>query len=422
MRLLLWCLGVAAVLSIGCGQTRPCKEGTVFLAITLQGVAQNAQKLQVQLVGAAGKTVAGTVPHTPGQAGGTIEVGFDNGYPSEQTVTITVTALDAMNAVLSTSVSTQKLTAGCSRFDIVLGGNTNGDGSVVATDAPVTNMTDANEPSRDAGGDRMALSDGIVLPTGDAGNCPGSCIPGDEVPCGKCGKRTCTTDCTWGTCQGEGICAAGESRGCGNCGTEFCTNQCKWSGCNGSKTCTSGTTESCGNCGLRTCGTECEWGTCQNDGACVVGQAQKCGKCGVRKCGASATGCGWGACENEGTCVPGTREACGKCGSRVCLDTCAWGACGSEGVCSAGDNRSCGNCGNETCLTTCAWSGSCTGQGKCSPGDSASCGTCGDGETYCGSTCTWSACKGAATNCCPIRTLAFVGGQSQAIIACPVPF
>lgn len=401
-----------AVLLLSCGQTRPCKEGTALVAVTLEGDAVQAASLRLRLDPAAASSVTGTVAHEPGKGGGTIEVVFDGGYPADQRVRVSVTALDARGAIIAVATTEQQLTAGCSRLEITVSGTGNG-----GTDAAI-DMTDGGDPAADASADRINLGD-VELPTEDGGTCPGICKPGQELACGKCGKQVCGSDCTWSPCQSEGICAAGESRTCANCGTEFCNNKCQWAGCAGSKTCAAGSSEACGNCGLRTCSAQCEWGSCQNDGACMPGQSQTCGKCGVRKCLSGGTGCGWGTCEGEGVCSPGATEACGNCGKRTCLDGCTWSACSGEGVCRAGAIEACGNCGTRTCSSACGW-GTCGGQGVCKPGDTADCGKCSDGVSTCSSSCSWGTCRGGSTICCLAATQS-ISTTPQAIIICPVP-
>jgi hypothetical protein len=63
-----------------------------------------------------------------------------------------------------------------------------------------------------------------------------ACAGGNESPecdpliveqCGNCGVRSCTAECMWTPCQGEGICEPGTSM-CSNGLFSMCTNSCFW--------------------------------------------------------------------------------------------------------------------------------------------------------------------------------------------------
>lgn len=137
-----------------------------------------------------------------------------------------------------------------------------------------------------------------------------ACDPGARQPCGRCGTRTCTSECAWSACSGEGACAAGSSR-----------------------------TQPCGNCGAQT---------------------QRC-----------STACAWespGACAGSGPCAPGATQGggCDPCSQQVCQSNCNWGGCALRGgnACEyqAGrHHRGCGacRCGLQFCLGSCQWSTSC---------------------------------------------------------------
>jgi hypothetical protein len=59
------------------------------------------------------------------------------------------------------------------------------------------------------------------------GNPEPVCQPGNQMECGDCGTQTCTSNCIWTLCQGEGFCKPGESM-CVNGAFSQCTESCTW--------------------------------------------------------------------------------------------------------------------------------------------------------------------------------------------------
>jgi hypothetical protein len=210
---------------------------------------------------------------------------------------------------------------------------------------------------------------------------PSACTPPPETCNGlddDCdGSIDETFDCPMGSTA---------TQACGNCGTRSCTSSCTWGTCNGEGACTPGDTQSCGACGDQTCLGDCTWGTCSGGGECAPGTTAACGLCGTRTCGSD---CRWSACTGEGVCSPGTTQSCGMCGTQTCLSTCRWDVCVGGGVCTPGSTASCtvGSCtGTQTCDSTCAW-------GACDVGTTPTNDTCagainvGSGGSFPGTTC-----------------------------------
>ncbi len=74
----------------GCG-TKRCKDGTVLVAVDLEGGTAAADQLDV-VITTAGAPVSTTVPHTAGDATGALEVDFPTGFPAGKAVTVRITA------------------------------------------------------------------------------------------------------------------------------------------------------------------------------------------------------------------------------------------------------------------------------------------------------------------------------------------
>jgi hypothetical protein len=421
--------------ALGCGdKTRPCKVGTAFLDLRFAAPAQKGDRvdLTVDVTDTPRETVTGSLLLPEGSRGGTAEVDFPTPYRPGAHVSVLARAMRGDDMIEELTTSTV-LSDGCSR--ILLENQAGG-----SPDAAQGGDGGAGAGGGDDGG---AVTDGgspVDRPYVEVGGaCAGGCTPGETVSCGKCGTKTCATDCTWGACSGEGDCLAGSTQACGNCGIQVCDPTCHWqTTCQREGECKAGDSMACGNCGRQTCSATCTWGTCSDDGTCTPGATRSCGKCGTETCGNSGSaGCGWsGVCTGEGACSPGSTRACGNCGTEACGDNCQWtgvcqnagecapgasGACGNcgsrtcgtdchwptdaasctgQGPCAPGATAGCGNCGTVTCGSTCQWSTTCAGQGVCAPGDSIDCGTCGTGLQLCTASCTWGVCRGGTTTCC----------------------
>jgi hypothetical protein len=158
---------------IGCGSTRPCKSGTLFISVQFQGTARAADSLLV-LVSDGDSPRQSVFPHGPGAAQGTIEVDFPDGYREGRQVDIVLTP--QTNGTYATSVATSTiLTAGCTTLGMVLSGD--GDGG--ADDAPQATGGasgaggagdgGAGGGASGAGGD---VTDGSAGATGGGGGAP----------------------------------------------------------------------------------------------------------------------------------------------------------------------------------------------------------------------------------------------------------
>lgn len=117
---------VAALALAGCTKTRACKSGTVLLALTLDAMSQAADQLEIS-ASVGGATLTTTVAHAT-SAGGSLELDFANGYPANQSLTLTVTALAAGQAVGSGVLGPVPLPSGCANFSLHIVDGVAGDG------------------------------------------------------------------------------------------------------------------------------------------------------------------------------------------------------------------------------------------------------------------------------------------------------
>src|ERR1041384_6268102 len=85
--LLLW---GAMIATSACTSTRPCRNGTLLVSVSLDATTAPADKLTVAVKIAGGTPAMTPLDHQPGQASGTVEVDFPAGYPQGQMVTVTV--------------------------------------------------------------------------------------------------------------------------------------------------------------------------------------------------------------------------------------------------------------------------------------------------------------------------------------------
>ncbi len=121
--------------------------------------------------------------------------------------------------------------------------------------------------SGDGGGGGAVGGDAGASVGGSAGSGPvvGECTPGETDSCGNCGTKSCQSDGTWGTCDGEG-CKPGNTKGSG-CDQESCNKKCEWET---KPSCSPGDCKSCtaegGYTGIKCClPSSCSW----SDQCCV---------------------------------------------------------------------------------------------------------------------------------------------------------
>ena len=96
-----------------------------------------------------------------------------------------------------------------------------------------TNDRSRGQSQRDLGNEWPARARLNPLPAVqiDVGYQPCDCESGSVELCGRCGRRTCQEDCSWGPCQDEGVCEPTSEIGCGVCGVQRCDSSCQWEPC-----------------------------------------------------------------------------------------------------------------------------------------------------------------------------------------------
>src|SRR5262249_18309179 len=107
---------VAVVTAALAGACKPvaesCRTGTLLLAVTLDDNAAVADELLVNLSIDGGTARQSSLPHTPGQASGNIEVQFPPGYPPGSAIAVDVAAF-AAGTLIGVGQASATLVAGC---------------------------------------------------------------------------------------------------------------------------------------------------------------------------------------------------------------------------------------------------------------------------------------------------------------------
>ncbi len=110
----------------GCGSTRPCKGGTVFVTVTLDGAARAATNVEVDIQTDAGDHRSGIFA-VRSVGAGSVEIDFPAGYPEGQTVTVRVNALQGAGTI-ATGRATFTAAPGCSAVAVGIGDDDGGGG------------------------------------------------------------------------------------------------------------------------------------------------------------------------------------------------------------------------------------------------------------------------------------------------------
>jgi hypothetical protein len=129
-------LFLAALVAVGCNKTESCRSGTLFLNVGL-GAYANVDELDVDVAVADGSGGGGP-RHTvltlkPGHTSGGVEVDFPDGYPTDKSVTVTLT-LRSMGLDVAQRVSTiAALPPGCTAVSVDFAATDGGGGGVAGT-------------------------------------------------------------------------------------------------------------------------------------------------------------------------------------------------------------------------------------------------------------------------------------------------
>ncbi|HET6149955.1 MAG TPA: hypothetical protein VFH68_20615 [Polyangia bacterium] len=164
-----WLWLASAIALAACGDTRPCKSGTLFVTVDFQGPALDADNLLVVVTPDGETARQDTFPHGPGTATGTVEVDFPAGYRAGRAVHIMLTAQKA-GVVVATASQSLLLTDGCStlRIQIADAGDDGGD-----TDAPLGGAGGGGSGAGGATGTGGGTGAGGASGTGAGGSATG---------------------------------------------------------------------------------------------------------------------------------------------------------------------------------------------------------------------------------------------------------
>jgi hypothetical protein len=120
-------IGLALALGAGsCGKQAACKDGTLFLTITIGQAARSAASLHIVVTTEGAAPVSSTVTHDASRDQETVEVTFPAGYPQGKHVSIDVQAVSAGGAQLAAGSGAVVLGSGCGTLAIALGAPSDG--------------------------------------------------------------------------------------------------------------------------------------------------------------------------------------------------------------------------------------------------------------------------------------------------------
>ena len=225
-RRVLLVLGAASVALgfAGCGSTRTCRDGTLFVTVDFVASGASAEKVTIDVKPEGAPLRTETFDHTPGAAEGTVEVDFPDGYQAGNRVTIVLTA--RKNGLpFSTITSTVTLASGCSSLSMQLG----------ATPFDAGNDGESGDAATGTGGAGAGGSGGAGAGSGAGGQ--GGGIDGGSGGAGGAGVDS----------GAGGLLDAGVEKGCVFQSAEDCFNgidddcnghtDCDDPACNASTTC-----------------------------------------------------------------------------------------------------------------------------------------------------------------------------------------
>jgi hypothetical protein len=149
-----------SLLAGGCPQSQPCRDGTLFVDLTLAGGAGAADRLSVTLQLDGQRFNDDDVIYA-GQSSYGLEVQFPSGYPTGQTVIVTVAARQG-DVALASAMVTVRFDAACVRLPLTLSTPVAGDLSGGA-------------------GDLSAAAADLLPATGDLSAAATDLLPGDAL-------------------------------------------------------------------------------------------------------------------------------------------------------------------------------------------------------------------------------------------------
>ncbi|HXU73133.1 MAG TPA: hypothetical protein VN947_27630 [Polyangia bacterium] len=163
-------LAIAALVAAtaGCGGTRNCKKNTVLVTVDLDAASAASDSLTLTIK-INGETETRTVAHSSSVAKGTVEIDFDNGYPSGQMIDVAVQAL-AGGAVVGTGENFATLGPTCTPLEVDVAGASVGNDLAVGDGGGMSGDLAAADLSSGLSTDFSACTDVFVSPSGDDAN------------------------------------------------------------------------------------------------------------------------------------------------------------------------------------------------------------------------------------------------------------
>ena len=119
---------LACVVAAGCTTKDKCRQSTVLVSATFDGVAAGADELDVNVQLDQQSSMSATLPGPAGRSSGSIEVEFPGGYHAGSTLQVTINA-KLSGTLIASGQSSTALAAGCSTLAVAVTGVA-GDGGV----------------------------------------------------------------------------------------------------------------------------------------------------------------------------------------------------------------------------------------------------------------------------------------------------
>src|SRR5262245_20775934 len=368
-----------------------------------------------------------TLAHKKGDATGSVEVYFPNGYPTGKVVNVTVVARNGQTTLGSASGHTAALPAGCASLEVKFGGGNSdggagsgggGRGGAGGSTAGAGGRGGAGGSAGGTGGSTAGTGGSTAGTGGSTAGTGGTTDAGMDGPVPDCADgtpRSCATNGAMGNCsRGVETCAGGKWGACSilPATADSCATRGDDANCNGTAndgcTCIVGDpARSCsadgakGNCaaGPETCLNTGQWSACSiqpasADSCAVTGDDANCN-------GVKNDGC---------PCVSGNTQSCGPAMVGICkpgIATCTngvWGACvgavnKSTRDCTSAMDNDCDGRADNTIDTICQCASGGTQACNAHPGNDGK-GPCKAGSQSCvvasdRMSSAWGACSGA---------------------------
>jgi hypothetical protein len=211
-----WILVATLLAAAGCGGTKACKQGTLFVSATFDGPSSGADEVDVEVTVAGGSTKSKTVTHSAHASTGSVEVDFSP-YPEGKSVDVTLIARLKGGAQVGMGHGTvSSLASGCGVLAIAIGATdggqagSDGGGGVAGGGTDGGGGVAGTGPGGAGGGGSGGVggTGGDVPPDGGSDAPPG-CNPTCMSPTPVCAAGVCVA-----CMEGSGRCNANTPEMC----------------------------------------------------------------------------------------------------------------------------------------------------------------------------------------------------------------